>query len=74
MPAIVTSGSFSMIESFLQEQENFLFKIGDFCFIVYFVLNLFFYYSFRIDDDDKVWIKVFYNNQTERKFSKNEMV
>lgn len=44
------------------------------CITVYFVLNLFFYYSFRIDDDDDVWIKVFYNNQTERKFSKNEMV
>lgn len=44
------------------------------CITVYFVLNLFFYYSFRIDDGDDVWIKVFYNNRTERKFSKNEMV
>lgn len=42
-------------------------------FTVYFVVNLFFYYSFRIHDDDKVWIKVFYNNQMERKFSKNEV-
>lgn len=42
-------------------------------FTVYFVVNLFFYYSFRIHDNDKVWIKVFYNNQMERKFSKNEV-